>query len=310
VTDKENPMRTTRRPGVTLLDIIIVVAVLAILAGLLLPAIQKVRAAASRAQSTNNLKQIALAVHNYESVHQKMPPGADANGFSAFAQLLPYVEQNNLYQLIDFKKQVGDKANDQVRSVVVKTYISPRDPQMLVNPNLGPTNYLFSAGTATALADNNGVFYPDSKISLAAIPDGTSNTVMAGETLRGDGGTKAVTVDRQHILLKAADLKGLGADTGAKDWKAGKNVVGNRCASWFDGRFLQTMFTGTLKLNDPRPDVDCGGAGGQSALRDPSGVVPVAMCDGSVRTVSASVSFETWQNAVNRKDGNALGNDF
>jgi hypothetical protein len=285
--------------------------VLAILAGLFLPAVQKVREAAARTQSMNNMKQIGLAVHNYHDVNGNMPSGSDANGFSAHAVLLPFIEQDNLFKLIDFTKTPDAQANAQVRASLIKVFISPRDPEMPAFPASGPTNYMFSAGSKAALKDNDGAFFTGSKVKLVQIPDGTSNTIMTGETLRGDGGTKPVTVQRQHVLLKAGDLQQVGPDTGTKEWKAGKNVVGTRGSSWIEGRFLQTMFTGTLKLNDPRPDVDCGGAGGESSLRSLDDSVLVGMCDGSIRALSAKrLTLATWQNAVNTSDGNVLGPDF
>src|SRR5262249_59106750 len=99
---------------------------------------------------------------------------------------------------------------------------------------------------------------------LATIADGTSNTLLAGETTRGDGGRAAVDARRQHVRLKKADLKGLKEDAGVKDWKAGQNIAGDRGSAWIDGRFLQATFSATRRLNDTRPDVDCGRAGGLS----------------------------------------------
>jgi type II secretory pathway pseudopilin PulG len=304
-------MRTTRRSGLTLLDLLVVLAVLAILAGLLLPAVQKVREAAARSASMNNLKQIGLAVHNYASTYNFMPPGVDANDYSAHAHMLPFIEQENVFKLIDFKKRMDAKDNDQVRAIQIKIFLSPRDEVQSAEPNRGATNYVFLAGTNPDLAKNNGMFYRDSKTTFAQITDGTSNTVMTAETLKGNGLTKPVTVQRQHVRLKAADLAGLKEGAGAAEWKAGKAIAGDRCASWLDGRFLQSTFTGTLKVNDERPDVDCGGAGGFSALRAPGDVALVGLGDGSVRTVSARrLTFQTWQNAVNRHDGNVLGQDW
>src|SRR5947208_14203832 len=93
-----------RRQGFTLIQLLVVLAIFAILLGLLLPAIQKVREAANRMQSMNNLKQIALACHNYESANNTFPPGVDANHYSTAVYLLPYMEANNIFKRIDMKK--------------------------------------------------------------------------------------------------------------------------------------------------------------------------------------------------------------
>src|SRR6202042_2538474 len=135
------------------------------------------------------------------------------------------------------------------------------------NADFGATNYLWCAGSKPSLADNNGIFYQNSKVKLTDITDGTSNTMMAGETLKGDGGVKATTVKRQHVLLKKEDLKDIKDDAGVKDWENNKNIAAERCASWMDGRFLQGTFTATRTLNDPKPDVNCAGLGGLSGLR-------------------------------------------
>jgi len=299
-----------KRRGFTVFQLLTLLAVLGMLAAFLLPAIAKVRQAAARSQSSNNLKQIAIAVHSYHDAQGFMPPGTDKEHFSAHAKLLPYIEQDNLFKQIDFKKACDDKDNAQVRATIIKTYLSPRDPITTVIEGNGPTNYQFSAGTETSLAKNNGMFYLDSQVKLLNITDGTSNTVMVIETLKGDGGLKAVDVRRQHVQLKAADLKNLKESSGGDEWKDNKNIVGTRGSRWSDGRFNQGTFTATRGVNDELPDVDCGGEGGLSGPRTFDTVIVVGMGDGSVRTVSRSVKFQTWQNLCNASDGNAIGNDF
>ena len=191
--------------------------------------------AAKRTQSINNLKQIGLASLSYNDANTTFPSGNDKNNFSAAAYLLPYIEQNNVYQLIDFKKPMDDKANAPARAPIIKVFLSPRDGIMMVSKDFGATNYLFNAGSKPSLEDNDGIFYQDSKVKLTDITDGTSNTLLAIETLKGDGGVKAVDVRRQHVLLKKGDLKDIKDETGVKDWKDDKNIAADRCAKKLDG---------------------------------------------------------------------------
>ena len=304
-------MRKQSRRAFTLFHLLILLALFAIGLGLALPGAAKLREQAARAQSQNNMKQIALAAHNYHSSFNHFPAGLDANNFSAAAQLLPFLEQDNVFRGIDFKKSIDDKANADARKTVVKTFINPFDPVKSVSMDYGATNYLFCAGSNPDLKDNNGVFFKDSKINLAtAIPDGTSNTLMAVETLKGDSMVKAIDVHRQHVQLKKDALKQIKDETGVEDFKNDKNIAADRCASWMDGRFLQGTFTATRSLNDSRPDVNCGGLGGLSGARGLGKVVNVALCDGSVRQVNMNMKLETWKILAGRNDGMPVPDDF
>ena len=303
-------MSTRRRRAFTLFQLLVVLAIFGIGFALFLPALAKAKAAAARVQSQNNLKQIGLACHAYYDVNNVFPPGCNAQNFSTAVHILPFIEQANVYNTIDLKKPVDDKANAQPRGLFIKTFLNPMDPVMKVKDGCGPTNYLFNAGSKPDLADDDGIFYLDSKIRFPDITDGTSNTLFTGETLKGDGGTKAEDVRRQYVLLKKEDLKGIKDDAGAAQWKEDVNIAGDRCASWMDGRFLQGTFTGTRALNDAKPDVGCGGAGGLSGLRGLGDGVNVGFADGSVRFISQSVKPGIWKLLTSRNDGQPLPPDF
>jgi prepilin-type processing-associated H-X9-DG protein len=299
-------MRTHSRRGFTLFQLLIILAVLAILLGLLLPAVAKVRSAAARTQSANNLKQIGIACHNYLAVYNLFPPGVDDKHFSTAAYVLPFLEQDNLFKTLDFKKPVEDKANAAARKTLIQVFLSPLDEIRAVSPDFGATNYLFNAGSKPALKGNDGVFFQDSKVRITDITDGTSNTLLSGETLKGDNMVRAVDVHRQMVRLKEASLPTLTDDTGSADFKNNTNIAADRCASWMDGRFLQGTFSATRKMNDSRPDVDCGGAGGLSGLRTYQRGTNVGMADGSVRYLVTEIDPNVFKALSTRSGGEVI----
>ena len=148
----------------------------AIGAGLLLPAVQKVREAAGRAQGANNLKQIALAIHNYHDANGRFPADiTDKNGkplLSWRVAILPYIEQDNVYKLFKLDEPWDSENNKLAASVAIKTYLSPQAP--VANP-AGLTHYQGFVGPGT-------MFEAGKKLTFADVTDGTSNTIMVVET--------------------------------------------------------------------------------------------------------------------------------
>ncbi len=190
-----------------LLEMIVVLAILALLVGLTIPAVQYARNAAARAGCASSLRQLALATHGYEAVRAKLPPGCDypirqaspydntlGIGVSWQTSILPYVEQDGLWKLAwdayRERPRGNSPAHDYVKAQTVNLFTCPADSRRtggFGNRDVwGLTSYLGVAGTHVRA--NDGVFHKDLVVRMSAITDGTSNTLMIGERPPGPKG--------------------------------------------------------------------------------------------------------------------------
>lgn len=199
-------MNSRNRSGFTLVELLVVIAIIGILIALLLPAVQAAREAARRSQCTNHLKQMALALHNYHDSYNAFPaygqpPAIDTGNsyvHSAHVKILPFLEQQSLYERMrinskDFYEASNDYTEGLAESHPVATFKCPSD---LPHPTYkGYCNYPVSAGSNLgwdiAVERQNGVFRRRNETRMAEITDGTSNTIMLGEHLTGDGDDEA-----------------------------------------------------------------------------------------------------------------------
>jgi prepilin-type N-terminal cleavage/methylation domain-containing protein/prepilin-type processing-associated H-X9-DG protein len=309
-----------RRIGFTLIELLVVIAIIAILIGLLLPAVQKVREAAARMSCSNNLKQIGLGVMNYESTYGYFTPGDSRLGAYGTWQvaILPYVEQDNIFKLYSNYNDIlnngtnnyASTANLPVVQQTIKMFTCPSDSMAGQNPfgtnRITKHNYLINFGNTVRRQFNaaypvgctggttigntagcvtyggapfrlnapNGTTNTQQFVRITEITDGTSNTLMASEGLQG----------------------GLNDTRGMTWWGPGAafhtyNVPNSSAAD--------RIQTGGGCLNQPtmnRPCViDTAGDNQLAARSGHSGGVNAAMCDGSVRFYTNSITVQTWR---------------
>lgn len=178
-----------------MIELLVVIAIIAVLIALLLPAVQQAREAARRSQCKNNLKQIALALHNYESSLTVFPSGVlGATGGSSAAEklttwaamILPMMDQSNLYNQYNFNLRFDDAANATAVIQKLPIYICPSQNDSIIINKYGPGHYAANAGVTPGT--NDGLFFPLSAIRMRDVIDGTSNTVAVGEIAYEIGG--------------------------------------------------------------------------------------------------------------------------
>jgi prepilin-type N-terminal cleavage/methylation domain-containing protein len=323
------PTRRVRRgAGFTLIELLVVIAIIAILIGLLLPAVQKVRAAAARTQSMNNVKQIMLANHSFHDANGIVPPmsavlvNGSGQPVSGYVWILPYIEQDPVYQLTIANggawpstppnTQAGRAAGTGSSAKKIKTYLSPRDPSnppdtwtesnggTWAHSNYGMNHAVYGMpndpaprnyGTIDQVSKGNG------RLTLTSITDGTSNTVGIAEQYGVCGKTVTGSPDGFNHKLWAYNAPGW-------TWEQ---------APYFDTRIMTNLNTGTLVITatmtaTPPQSQPTVAACNYYGVQATDGVCIVGMMDGSVRGVTPGVDQTAWCRALWPNDGLVVGN--
>jgi prepilin-type N-terminal cleavage/methylation domain-containing protein/prepilin-type processing-associated H-X9-DG protein len=331
------------RRGFTLVELLVVIAIIGVMVGLLLPAVQAAREAARRMQCSNNLKQIGLAMHNYEGTYKSMPPamaaadrrrgepsGEDDDGFGWLVNLLPFVEQQALYERLAPNGHYGVLGNQAIRDqfyplvppggvmpggdTVVSSYRCPSSAlpdhvpatwmvpgSDLVGGSMIPTAHPMSIGHATT--DYKGAggscrgdwgvlhkLWEAPPTKFAEIIDGLSNTILAGES-------SYVTT------TTSAGARRTTAPTAFQDWPTWIGAFGS-------GQDETVRING--RTNSPI-NAQTSPARMYFAINDDNafsyhpGGAQFSFCDGSVHFVSQSVDIGTYCNMHDKRDGNPLG---
>jgi prepilin-type N-terminal cleavage/methylation domain-containing protein/prepilin-type processing-associated H-X9-DG protein len=311
-------MKRNPHHAFTLVELLVVIAIIGILIALLLPAVQAAREAARRMQCANNLKQIGLALHNYDSALRTFPPARLdwPQVYSPHALLLPYMEQANLKNLINFNVNFYNAddpswGNAAAARTSVPAFNCPSDGERIAGVDFGTTNYVANVGTGLraggsllwedAVAD--GVFWENSRVSFRDITDGTSHTVALSETTLGPGGAAPSSTPSNPSAF--ARLLAGTAQTTPSACAGGGSWWPQRGVRWIQGSYGYTLYNHFYAPN--AATYDCGNTARTHALtaarsRHPGGV-QVLFCDGSVRFASETVNLNLWRSLATRAGG-------
>ncbi|WP_373651841.1 DUF1559 domain-containing protein [Schlesneria sp. DSM 10557] len=333
-----------KRRAFTLIELLVVIAIIAVLIALLLPAVQQAREAARRTQCKNNLKQLGLALHNYESTHSTFPPNLvpggnyaySAGNWGVLAYLSPYIDQANLYNLMNLNAptyaatapyDIADPNNQIAAGTIIPSFLCPSDKSKSLGgaygvAALGPSNYCGNQGSGVYASGNgspynsDGVMFANSKVRIADISDGTSNTACMSESILGEGATNSAGpvppngAQKSYAYLTTYGTVDDAACASASMW----NVQTLRQFLWFSGEIRNTSYNHYYTPNSKNWDCITNSAaagytavGWKAARSMHVGGTHLLMCDGSGRFVSDSIDAQLWRGIGSRNGGEIIG---
>jgi prepilin-type N-terminal cleavage/methylation domain-containing protein len=323
-----------RRTGVTLIELLVVLGIIGVLFALLLPAVHRVREAARRKQCANNLHQLGIALHSYESNHGSFPAGfggalfigsrvALPRRFSPLVYLLPYIEEHSLYASVNFQIETSDPRFDPPMNSTasfrsIGLFLCPSDPWP-AGGKTGKNNYRFCHGSTNGSPPYNGAFPPTDWLRSSDFPDGLSFTAGASEKLKGDGLDSTFTAFGDVWFLGLPGIQPSPSQQATLCHSLPSPLPPHFSlggGSWFHGNFPWTWYNHCLTPNHPTADcttadqIDRGGRGVYTARSMHAGGVNLLLMDGAVRFVGESIDGNAWSSLATRGGGEAVASAF
>ncbi len=315
-------MPSRKRAGFTLIELLVVIAIIGVLIALLLPAVQAAREAARRAQCTNNLKQIGIALHNYHDSLGSLPIGeVRGSSYSALSQALPYMEQGNSFNAINFSLPQANPANDTARMVNLGTLLCPSDIANRLPERGAATNYHANKGTNViwqdpvgpnaALPRANGVFVYGEITRFSEVTDGLSSTSFFSERVLADGSNSVISPLEDVFFPKSAPTT---ADEALQQCLAlDITNLANQAPIFMGAPWLSGQHT--YMHSSPPNGRSCGFFTVNRATMPPSsrhpGGVNSLMGDGSVKFLKQGINLATWRALGTRSGGEIIsGSDL
>ncbi|MGV3484454.1 MAG: DUF1559 domain-containing protein [Planctomycetaceae bacterium] len=312
------------KPGFTLVELLVVIAIIGVMVSLLLPAVQAAREAARRMQCSNHLKQIGLALHNYESAYKMFPAGRTTRGISTHAAILPFLEQSSASELVDSSVAWNHANNVAATKTFIPGFNCPSDSQFANPTGWGGTTYRANQGSGIlwglpptnpadpnfGMPEPNGVFYLTKMLKFRDILDGTSHTAAFSEHGQGDF-TNAISSPTDTFWPQTNPLD---ADEAFRDCEAidasdlQYQRVSDIGAPWVQGYHSTTAYMHASPPNR-RSCMFPPGRISTTAKSSHVGGVMMAKCDGSVMFVTDSVNLAIWR-AVGTRGGNETVGDI